>query len=149
MSPSKVRVYRILLVEDNDGDIYLIKMALRQAGIEFDLTVFNDGESAITYFGDESNYRERGLPDLTVLDLNLPKRDGLEVLEAIRRNPNLVDLPVVVMTSSSSSRDRARIEGFGDVQCHTKPPDLEGFLHFGEVLKELLYKAERGEAPAA
>ncbi|HEX5043404.1 MAG TPA: response regulator [Candidatus Polarisedimenticolaceae bacterium] len=128
---------RIVLVEDNPGDVHLLRMALRQAGLVCDLRVLEDGAEAMRLARREAPYHD-AVPDLIVLDLNLPKHDGLEVLAALRADPVLSAVPVVVFTSSTSSRERARVEALGAARFLAKPPDLDAFLAVGDVLRSML-----------
>jgi CheY-like chemotaxis protein len=127
---------QILVIEDNPADVELLRLALAEAGLVCDLTVIVDGAAAlalILQMGEE----ERA-PHLAILDLNLPKHDGLEILEKIRATRSLTTLPIVILSSSSSPRDRARIEKFGVGRYLVKPPSLDEFLRIGLVVKELL-----------
>ncbi len=139
-NPTFERKIRILLVEDNPADVDLMRLALLGAQLDCELTVLEDGAEALDFL--------RGLeaigastPDLAVLDLNLPKIDGVEVLLAMRAHQSFSRVPVAVVTSSSSPRERAHIEQFGVGRYITKPADLDEFLMIGFTLKELL--AER------
>jgi two-component system, chemotaxis family, response regulator Rcp1 len=95
-------VIDLLLVEDNDADVVLMQEALREAGLEHTLTVAPDGERALSHLREP-----RGLPDLVLLDLNMPRKDGREVLEEIKADPELLDVPVIVLTTSQSPTDVA------------------------------------------
>jgi two-component system, chemotaxis family, response regulator Rcp1 len=127
---------RILLVEDNPADVDLLRRALAHAGLDCELTVIDDGADALALVrqGGES----AGGLDLAILDLNLPKHSGMEVLAEIRSSRVFANLPVIVLSSSSSLPDRARSEGFGVRKYIVKPPDLEEFYKIGHDVKELL-----------
>ena len=103
---------RILIVEDNPGDVELIRMALCHAGLDSEITVIDDGERALAFFQQQQNWTNGQPPDLVLLDLNLPKSGGLEILEAMRANPSFAAAKVAVLSSSSSSRDRTKIASF-------------------------------------
>jgi CheY-like chemotaxis protein len=137
----------ILLVEDNLGDVFLFREALKAAGVNYEITVISDGAEALRFVEDPNQYRGKRIPDLAVLDLNLPKVEGTEVLEAMRSNPDLTNVPVAVMTSSPSPRDRERAVQLGARRFITKPLDLDEFLKIGTVLKELLQE-EKLKVPA-
>ena len=128
---------QIVLVEDNPGDVHLIRLALRQAGVACEVRVLKDGEEGMALAHRQGAHADR-VPDLIVLDLNLPKHDGLEVLAALRADPVLAEVPVVVFSSSTSPRERARAEELGAAQFLAKPPDLDAFLTVGSVLKGVL-----------
>src|SRR5581483_10016670 len=98
----------ILLIEDAEPDVFLVREALRQTGIVFNLTVLDDGEKAIEFIDDLD--RGSAIPDprLILLDLNLPKRTGDQILEHIRKSPRCKDLPVIIVTSSDSPKDKSQ-----------------------------------------
>ena len=132
------RTFRILVVDDNDADTYLLRRALIHAGLDCDLTVIDDGAEALAFANRQGKYAGSPVPNLSVIDLNLPKYGGNEILKAIRQNKDLQNLPVVVMTSSAAPGERARIEELGVERFITKPPELEDFMQIGDVFKELL-----------
>src|ERR1700722_6747250 len=102
----------ILLVEDNPGDVDLLRLAFNSAELDCELTVLDDGGEALAFVRQEGKYAAVLMPDLAILDLNIPKNDGLEILEAMRENPTFAELPVAVLSSSSSPRERATMERF-------------------------------------
>src|SRR6185312_3511544 len=132
------RKVHILLIEDNPGDVALIRMALRNAGLDCDLTVIDEGGDAMAFVQQQGKYGASRAPDLAILDLNLPKNDGLEILAAMRENQAFVEVPVAVLSSSSWPRDRTKLEVFNIARYITKPPDLDEFMRIGLILKELL-----------
>ncbi len=129
---------RILLVEDNAADIYLFRQALQLAGLTFELTVIQDGDEALTFAQSDPARCAIGMPDLLVLDLNLPKVGGYQVLEAVRQNPALFHLAVVIVTSSEASRDYEKCAALGVNRYIPKPLELDEFLRIGEIVKKLL-----------
>src|SRR3954447_11188821 len=104
---------QILLVEDNPADVGLMQLSLKEACLECDLTILEDGAEALAFLNRGHDPSHFALPDLAILDLNLPKVGGLEVLQAIRANPFFTRMPVVILSSSSSPRERARVEECG------------------------------------
>ncbi len=128
----------ILLVEDNPGDVDLLRLAFQTAELDCELNVVEDGGEALALVRQQGRYAEVPPPDLAILDLNVPKNDGLEILEAMRANRMYAEVPVAVLSSSSSLRDRSALERFGIRRFITKPSDLEEFLRIGAVVKELL-----------
>ena len=117
----------ILLVEDNAGDVRLTREALREADVTVDLVAVPDGEQAMAFLRREGDHEGAGRPDLILLDLNLPKKNGLEVLEEIKADPDLCRTPVIMLTTSSSARDVAACYDRG-VNCYVvKPLDLDDF----------------------
>ena len=127
--------HRILVVEDNPADVYLIRSALAEHSIKADVDVVSDGERARTVarsFQDGVS----AWPDLVLLDINLPKIDGLELLQRLAAAP----CPIVVMSSSQSPSDRQQALDNGAACYFWKPTDLDGFLHLGEIVGDLLRK---------
>lgn len=96
---------RILLVEDNPGDVRLTQEALRGAKVANDLQVVGDGEAAIDYLRRRGRYVDAPRPDIVLLDLNLPRLDGREVLMDIKSDPDLAKIPIIILTSSTAERD--------------------------------------------
>ena len=117
------RPVHILLVEDNEGDVRLTREALREAKVRNELHVVNDGVEAIEYLATATR-----LPDLILLDLNLPRKDGREVLAEIRADERVSHIPVVVLTTSSAEEDVLRSYKLR-ANCYiTKPVDLTEFM---------------------
>lgn len=124
----------ILLVEDNPGDVRLIEEALKEGKVRNILHVVGDGVEAITFLQKQGEYSEIPRPDLILLDLNLPKKDGREVLAEIKADDNLKRIPVVVLTTSQSEKDILKSYDLY-ANCYiTKPVDLDKFL---EVVKSI------------
>jgi CheY-like chemotaxis protein len=130
-------MFCILLVEDNPGDVLLFREALRDRDLAFELVVAEDGEKAI-------NFLAVGLADLIVLDVNLPKHSGQEVLRRVRTNPALAGVPVVVLTSSASPIDRAKAIGSGADLYVQKSSNLDEILEIGKTVEDLLKRGIRG-----
>jgi CheY-like chemotaxis protein len=124
----------VLVVEDNPADVYLISEAIRQNEVEVKVQVVSDGESAIQYI-----QKQTDLPAVIVLDLNLPKRSGIHILEAIRSRPQYRDVPVIVFTSSLSEHDHSRLGPLGVKACLLKSLDLDEFNRIGSVIKQALF----------
>jgi CheY-like chemotaxis protein len=137
-------LFRILLVEDNTGDVYLFQKALEQAQIRFELITLRDGARALAFVRHEGNYANSPAPDLAVIDLNLPKSGGLQVLRAIRESRDLAKMPVVIVSSSASPQDLAMTQRLGVERYITKPPDLEAFLQTGQIFREILMASRSG-----
>ena len=122
------RRINILLVEDNPGDVRLTKEALVESKIYNELNVVTDGAEAMAYLHGEGEYAERVLPDLILLDLNLPKKDGREVLADIKQDENLKRIPVVILTTSRAEADILKTYNL-HANCYiTKPVDLNQFI---------------------
>lgn len=137
----------ILIVEDNPGDVELLRMAFRRAQLECELMVIGDGQKALAYVQRRAGRESGSMPDLTILDLNIPKNDGLEILEAIRASDEFQGVPVVVLTSSGSPRDAARVQELGATRHLIKPMDLEGFMEVGKIVKGVLEEAPTRPLP--
>jgi chemotaxis family two-component system response regulator Rcp1 len=121
-------VIEVLLVEDSPGDVRLMREAFKDAKMHINLHVASDGNEAIAFLGRKGEHANAPRPDLILLDLNLPKKDGREVLAELKESPVLKSIPVVILTTSASEAD---IQGSYQrhANCYiTKPVDLEGFL---------------------
>ena len=118
----------ILLVEDNPGDARLTREAFSMSEIENNLHHARDGEEAMRFLRRQGAFAEAPQPDLILLDLNLPKRDGREVLEDIKSDPLLVHVPVVILTSSQAEDDILRAYRLHANCFITKPVDFEKFI---------------------
>jgi CheY-like chemotaxis protein len=126
---------RILLVEDNEGDIVLTMEALKEARILNSIDVIRDGEEAIQFLKKEGQYTSASTPDLIFLDINLPKLDGTEILSAIKNDPTLKVIPVIMLTTSDSERDVMK-SYYNHANCYiTKPVDLEKFMEVIHSIK--------------
>jgi chemotaxis family two-component system response regulator Rcp1 len=134
---------RILIIEDNPADVELLRRALASAQLDCELMLLEDGAQALAFLRRLEAGTDERSPDLTVLDLNLPKNDGVEVLQAMRASRAFAAAPVAVLSSSASARERSRIEQFGIGRYITKPADLDEFLNIGFILKELLLESGR------
>jgi CheY-like chemotaxis protein len=130
----------ILLAEDNPADVYLIRRALREHGVEHSVRVSSDGKDTLQILSREGAYRERPVLELIILDLNLPRHDGIEILERLRATEEFERVPVVVLTSSDSPRDRQSANRLGATLYLRKPTSLEQFLAMGQLFKRLLEK---------
>jgi two-component system, chemotaxis family, response regulator Rcp1 len=118
----------VLLVEDSVGDIRLTREAFKDAKVHINLHVVVDGAEAMAFLKREGKHADAARPDLILLDLNLPKKDGREVLREIKGSPTLGIIPVVILTTSASEADILRTYQL-HANCYiTKPVDLEGFL---------------------
>ena len=124
----------ILLVEDNPGDVRLTQEALKESKVTNNLSVAEDGVEALAFLKREGKYADAPRPDLLLLDLNLPKKDGRELLEEIKANENLRRIPVVVLTTSKAEEDIVRMYN-QHANCYiTKPIDFDQFI---EVIKSI------------
>jgi len=125
----------ILLVEDNPGDARLTLEAFKEAKLINNLTVMGDGVEALAYLRQQGPYANSVPPDLILLDLNLPKKDGREVLAEIKADERLMKTPVVVLTTSAAEEDIARAYS-QHANCYiTKPVDLDQFLRVVQCIE--------------
>jgi len=131
-------VQEILLAEDNPADVYLVREALREHGVTCEIQVASDGRAVLDIISAESSNSLAGRFGLIILDLNLPLHDGIEILQSLRTTRDSAHLPVVVLTSSDSPRDRLLANQLGATRYLRKPSSLEQFLSLGAVFKELL-----------
>lgn len=119
----------ILLVEDNPGDVRLTMEALQEGKVYNQLHIASDGVEALAFLRREGQYAQKPRPDLILLDLNLPKKDGREVLEEIKSDPDLRRIPVVILTTSQAESDILKSYNL-HANCYiTKPMDLEQFIY--------------------
>ena len=131
-SPLFNNVVKILLVEDNPGEVRLTQEAMRDCKINNKISVAQDGEEALAFLRQEGPYAGQERPNLILLDLNLPKKDGRQVLAEIKADPNLKRIPVVVLTTSKAEQDILKAYNL-HANCYiTKPVDMNQFM---EVVK--------------
>lgn len=123
-----VRPINILLVEDSPGDVRLTQEILADTRMANDIHVVNDGEAAMAFLRHQGEHAEAPRPDLVLLDLNLPRKDGREVLQEMKNDETLRRIPVIVLTTSAAERDVLRSYDL-HVNCYiTKPIDLDEFI---------------------
>ena len=122
------RPARVLLVEDNEADVRLTREALRESGDDVRLSAVGDGEQAMHYLRREEGYAEVPRPDLVLLDLNLPRKSGLEVLDELRADGSLASIPVIVLTSSAAHQDVEACYARGANAFVVKPLELDAFM---------------------
>jgi CheY-like chemotaxis protein len=132
----------IFLVEDNATDVELFRLALQEACVDCDLVIFQDGGEIIDHIRQADSPLSQPGPDLIMLDLNLPKSGGLEVLQVIREAPSFAKVPIAVLSSSSSPRERAQLSAFNIREFIVKSPDLDVYLKVGSVVRTLLHESE-------
>ena len=120
--------YEVLLVEDNPGDVYLLRLAFSQSGSPAILRVLGDGQEAIDYLKEVARGRGKREPRLVLLDLNLPRRHGREVLAVVKSDPALRAIPIVVITSSTAPEDVTQSYDLQANAVVSKPDDFSGVL---------------------
>jgi CheY-like chemotaxis protein len=130
---------QILLVEDNEGDILLTLEAFKEIKVKNNIAVVKDGVEAIEFLKRQGKYSENVMPHLILLDINMPKLNGIEVLDFIKKDPKLKKIPVVMLTTSSSESDISECyDKFAN--CYiTKPLDFGKFLNVVEAIESFWF----------
>ena len=131
-------MFKVLLAEDNPADVYLIREALREHQVECDVRIATDGQQVLQILSNGSSASDTPQLALIILDLNLPRHDGIEILQHLRDSAQAPGVPVVVLTSSDSPHDRQAATQLGVARFLQKPSSLDQFLSLGAVFKELL-----------
>jgi len=128
----------VVLIEDNQTDVFLVKQAIAAHHLDINLQVMEDGEQAIRFIAGLDADPSAQCPRLFLLDLNLPRISGLEVLSGLRHSKRCASLPVLVMTSSDAQTDRAQSAALGATGYFSKPSGYQEFLTIGEVIQAML-----------
>lgn len=128
----------IVLVEDAEPDVILVREALEQAGLDFELRVFDDGEQGVDFVENIERDASIARPHLFLLDLNLPKKSGGQILERVRQSPTCSEVPVVILTSSDSQKDKAQAANLRATGYFRKPSRLDDFMKLGPYVRDLL-----------
>jgi|SRR4051812_47034106 len=131
--------FRVLLAEDNPGDVVLVREALRHKLPEFELVVVDDGDKVRSFLNSQ-NENNRS-PDILLLDLNLPRVDGPDMFRLLRGHPCCADVPLIVITSSDSPRDRAWTEEFRVTHYFRKPSNYDAYMELGELVHSVVAKS--------
>ena len=130
----------ILLVEDNKGDIGLITEFFSDAKVVINLHIAEDGEEAIHFLCDKDKFLGSPLPDIIILDLNLPKKDGREVLREIKENNDLKNIPVIILTTSNAEKDILRVYELHANAYIVKPIDFDEFMAAIKSIEDFWFK---------
>jgi len=130
---------QILLVEDNPGDVRLTKETLRDAKVKINLRVVGDGVEAMAFLRQEGKYAGAPRPDIVLLDLNLPRKDGREVLAEMKQDPDFKRIPVVVLTTSYAEKDILKSYNLHANAYVTKPLDLEQFAKIVKAIEDFWF----------
>ena len=128
---------QILLAEDNPADVRLLQEAFKESHLESSLSVVPDGVEALAFLRHEGRYAAAPRPDLLVLDLNMPKKDGREVLAEMKSDSQLWAIPVMILSSSSLLEDQQRTLALGAVRYIVKPREFSEFLRLVRVIEDL------------
>lgn len=139
MGDNRMRAVDILLVEDNPGDVRLTIEVLKDAKLCNNIHVVGDGEEALLFLRRQGKYENAARPDLILLDLNLPRKDGREVLKDIKADESLKNIPVVVLTTSNAEQDILRSYAL-HANCYiTKPVDLDQFAKVVSAIEDFWF----------
>jgi DNA-binding response OmpR family regulator len=140
MAPAMKRKLRILLAEDNPGDVFLVRRALDFHRIDYELSLATNGEEAISLVNKAAGGE---LPiDLMLVDLNLPRYDGGQIVAAVRSSSTLAKTPIIILTSSDSPHDRSRLSELGASLYFRKPADLTAFMEVGKLVQDVVAQQE-------
>ncbi|HEY7305539.1 MAG TPA: response regulator [Bryobacteraceae bacterium] len=137
IAPADPGVLLILLVEDCQADVFLVKEAIRKEGLPAQLQVLNDGEKAVRFIDQIDAGGEATCPNLLLLDLNLPRISGEDVLRRLRKSPKCGHIPVVILTSSDAPSDRERATRLGISEYFRKPSSLNEFMQVGGLIHRI------------
>jgi len=137
----------VLLVEDDVGDVELAEEAVRQGGVAFKLSVVEDGVQAMHYLRKEEPFAAAPRPDLLVLDLNLPKKNGREVLADLKADSTLRNLPVVLLSTSAIQEDIIQTYGLDRRCCYTKPFRFDDFIKVMQSIESWFHQQSQAAKP--
>ncbi len=140
--PPIIRPMRILVIEDNGSDVFLLDRALKKQDLRFELVHLMSGTEALAFIRRQGAYADAANPDLILVDLNLSRYTGEDILREIGRATGLSGVPVCVWSSSQSRRDEALLKELGIAQFITKPSGLDQFMEIGKTLKDLLARTK-------
>jgi len=135
---SPIPAARILVIEDIRSDVFLLDRALKRQDFRFELIHLLDGGEALAFIHRQGTYAQAAIPNLILMDLNLSKYTGEDILREIRAAKHLAGVPVCAWSSSQSRRDRSWVEDLGVSQFITKPSGLDQFMEIGKTIKDLL-----------
>jgi chemotaxis family two-component system response regulator Rcp1 len=128
----------VLVIEDNVSDVFLLERALNKQDLRVELIHLADGDAALAFIRREGDYSHVAIPSLILMDLNLPKHNGEDILREIRGAKHLSGIPVCAWSSSQSRQDRALLTELGVARFVTKPLGLDQFMEIGKIIKDLL-----------
>ena len=141
---SVVPAARILVIEDNASDVFLLDRALKQQGFRFELVHLLEGGEALAFIRRQGAHAAAAIPNLILMDLNLSKYTGKEILHEIRAARHLDGVPVCVWSSSQSRRDADLLKELGVSRFIPKPAGLDQFMQIGKIIKDLLARPKAG-----
>ena len=134
---SSLRLAHILIVDDNPGDIFLIKTQLKEFKVRVEIDDVQNGIEALRYLRKEAPHQQKTRPDLMLLDVNMPKRNGFEILEEIKGDPNLRDIPVLVLSGTGERVDIERVIRLGGLDLIQKPLELVDCVRIVQALEDV------------
>lgn len=137
----------ILLVEDNEGDIRLLKEAFKEGKTKKNLNVVNDGEEVLSYLRKEGRYANSLCPDLILLDLNLPKKDGRELLKELKQDESLKRIPIIILTSSTADEDILKVYNDHATCYITKPYGLDQVFEITKKIDDFWFSFNLMQLP--
>jgi two-component system, chemotaxis family, response regulator Rcp1 len=129
-----MKLLHILVAEDNRADILLIKEALKTHGIPHELRLIQDGARAMSVLATMGTPEGAPCPDVLLLDLNLPKVEGWDLLQEFRKHPACATTPVIIISSSDAPRDREKVAAMNVSHYFTKPSDFDQYMKLGEII---------------
>ncbi len=133
----------VLVVEDNPTDVFVIKEVLERCGPDLDVRLVSNGQDALQYLQELSRDEQTSCPALVLLDLNLPRVTGIDVLRALRSSSRCRGIPVIVVTSSSAETDRYAAQQLGAEGYFQKPTELTAYMELAELIKRFLGTKEK------
>ena len=137
MSHDNLEQLSLLVVEDSPADVFLLKEAMKEEGLDCQMKVADDGEKAIRIL-DDVDAGSQAAPDLLLVDLNVPRQNGTQVLERVRKSPRFGKTPVVMMSTSDTPVERKRAFDLGATEYFCKPSSLTEFMQLGKLVRRLL-----------
>ena len=132
------RQLQILIVEDNNSDAYLIRKAIEGANLSVDFQIARDGQQAVQFIDALQNDPAKPCPDVVILDINLPKKGGGDVLKHMRSHSRCAQVHVIVVSTSDSERDRQIMQQLGADAYFPKPSEFDEFMKLGDLVKDVL-----------
>lgn len=139
----------LLLVEDNRADVFLVRRAIEFHHVPVRVVVAQDGEEALQYLERAAAGPDGARPGVVLMDINLPKRSGIEILEKVRESPRYQAVPVIMVTTSGDDDDREESARLGATRYFQKPSSYQEYLQIGEMVKEVLREASTVARPGA
>jgi CheY-like chemotaxis protein len=137
--------FRIVMIEDSEPDVFLVRQALEECGLNFELKVLDDGEQGVDFVEALDHDARVPRPDLFLMDLNLPKKRGCEVLQHLKQSSTCGQIPVVILTSSDSQSDRDQVARLHATGYFRKPARLDEFMKLGPYIQDLLTSERQSE----